>query len=156
MKNLILELNPIVRDVKHYFNFLFTKGYRIRDAKVSFLSSYNWSIDLESSKCAIRIWCDQFAVFVVFAPLGTVINRQLDIRALIYYFTKRELFIGKFDDALMSRESQMKQLARLVEENLEKIESYFDADVFPEFSDEILRAVQEYIVRYMKKYIPGF
>lgn len=159
MMNKLYEFNPIIKDIRNHFGFLFDKGYKIRSAHVPFLGIGDWEIVLESSECLIKLYTDRSTIFLVFAPVDSKIDNRLGIETIIYYITKK--FVGRFYGDIYKkgdddRKKQFSELADLLKEYLDQITPYFGIDEYQKHKDELFTAQKEYLNRWMKTYIPGF
>jgi hypothetical protein len=154
--NPLMNLNPVLRDIKHYFGFLFDNGYQIRDKDIGFLAARNWEVILESPECLIKIFSDQYEVFLVFSPVNVDIDNRLGIKSLIYYLSKGQKFIGKFEGDYKDRKKQLERLASLLKEYIDQITPYFENYEFQRYKSDLLKAQQEYYDIYIRKYMLGF
>lgn len=92
--NILDKLNPVLRDMHRNFDFLLSKGYKIRTTDLRGRGMLFWSIVFESPKCLIHIYKATEEVFLAFAPLNAVdiydrnrIGDLIDIHAMIFYLT---------------------------------------------------------------------
>jgi hypothetical protein len=149
--------NPILSYIERDFGFLFDKGFRIRDANVSFWSTRSWEVTFESPKYIIIVYCDQHGVVLVLAPFGEIVEYDLRIEAILYYLSKGKNFVGRFEgDFYKDKRGQIERLAGLLKENIDQILPCFEINQFKEHKDELLKAAMEYNRRYMSKYVAGF
>ena len=155
MKN-IFKLNPILREIKHYFSFLFERGYWIQDTRVAFLAARNWEVIFELSECRIKVFSDQFTIFIAFAPAGDKFDNRLCIESIIYFLTKGQKFLGKFEGDYRDTKRQLKWQAELLKEYLDQITPYLGKDEFPRYKNDFVEAQEKYLNIFMKRYVVGF
>ena len=143
MKKLVLSF--ILRDIKHYFGFLFERGYKIRDAEYVPEKLGNWGVDLESSTCNIQMYSDRTVLFLVFIPLNRDRKNGISIEAMIYFLTEGREFIGdlKGHYTSWSKKDQYERLASLVKAYIDQIEPYFGNE-FQTYKDDLLAAQKKY------------
>ena len=118
----------ILEDVKHYFGFLFEKGYQVREIRYS--GKAFWHVILESSRSYMRIDCDQYFVSVMFDPEKINRTNQIGLGTLIYYLSKGQQFVGYFEgNPAWGKNKQMERLASLLRQYHDQIAPLFDRDV---------------------------
>jgi len=154
MKNLRMS-NPILKDINQYFGVLYDNNFQIRDVNIKFLESRDWEVTFESPSCLIKIYSDQFEIFIVFAPTNHQMDNRLGIASIIYYLSKGQKFIGKFNGNYRNRKEQLEWLATLLKEYITQITPFFEKGNFEKYHDELLVAQKEYYNLYVKKYVPG-
>src|SRR5262245_50417503 len=107
----------IVDDIRHYFGFLFDKGYQIREVRYFPKSFGNWYVLLESSKYFIRVDCDRSYISVLFDPEKANGRNQLGLESLIYYLSRGQRFVGYFEgNPAWGKKKQLEQLSSLLHE----------------------------------------
>ncbi len=144
--------NPILGYIEKYFDFLFDRGFKIREANVSYWSTRSWDVTFESQDYIIKVFCDQHGVFLVFAPFGEPINYNMNIESVIYYLSKGKTFIGKFEgDPFRDKKGQIERLANLLKENIDQILPCFEINWFREHVGELLKAEKEWAGIYMRR-----
>jgi len=145
----------IAKDIKHYFGFLFDKGYKIRDIQYFRESFGNWRVVLESPICLIIISQDRNAIFVSFSSASAGMKKQIGIRAMIYFLSQKQNFIGDFNGNLFwGKKKQFERLAGLVKEYIDQITPFFGSD-FKKYQAELLVAQKEYNNLLLRRYIDG-
>ncbi len=152
------KLNPIIRDIQHYFGFLFDRGFEIQESKVGLIWPLNWSLMLRSEReqCDIRIWSDRDEIFLAFRRIYAPSDKWMGLEPTIYYLSKGQTFVGKFEGNLHDRKGQLARLSILLREHIDQILPEFQAVNYSRHHDELLRAGEEYLEMFMKKYVPGW
>jgi hypothetical protein len=158
------KLNPVRKEIEHYFGFLFDMGFKFRDTNFAgHEGMIGWEVILESSKCLIYMYQERSEIHLTFAPLnahnaitmniGIGINDQIDIKTMIFYLSKGQNFIDIFDDDVYrSRKKQFEALANLVKEHIDQITPYFRNYEFRLYQSEMLKAQKEYNRFLMRKH----
>jgi len=155
------KFNPVIRDIKKYFNFLFDQGYTIRYINFKQHRMIFWNVILESPKCIIHIFQDRNEIFVNMAPCKafTIHNEirlldQIAIQSMVYYISKGKKFIGIYEkEFYRDRKNQFRLLANLLKEYLDQITPYFGNYEFQQNQEALLLAQKEYNDLLIKKYV---
>ncbi|HUH96486.1 MAG TPA: hypothetical protein VLZ89_03950 [Anaerolineales bacterium] len=148
------SLDPILKEIYTYFDFLFAKGYRIKEAKT--LSMGSWKITLDSPDMSIDIFNDQGEINLLFSPTNNSDYRnQFGIRTIIDYLSHGKSHIGKFERHLFgNRKKRLQMLAGLLAEYLDQITPCF-GDNFQKNKPGLFLAREErndiFMERYMRK-----
>ncbi len=146
------KLDPILRDIEHYFGFLFDKGYKIYHVKE--LPMGDWEVVLESLDNSIVIYSDHGEINLAFTPIDSDIKNQVGIRAMIYFLSGEQNFIGRYDKNIASnRQKIFEKLAGLVKEYKDQITPYFGKD-FEKYRPELILARKKYNDIFIDRYIP--
>jgi hypothetical protein len=153
MKNKKLE--PVLRDIELYFQFIFDKGYKIRYVKE--LPMGDWEVCLESPNNLIIIGNEQGKITLASSPLSVELVREnlFSLEAIVYFLSKGQKFIGKFEGNLFyrGRKAQFNRLSDLLEEYINQIVLYFGSD-FENHKSNLVSARNKYFNQYLDKYIP--
>lgn len=145
-------INPILADIEYYFGFLFNLGYQIQETDITFWSDRNWSATFESPACVIKIYCDQWEVCLVFAPVGLPVDHRFDIEPIIYYLSNKQNNIERPEhDFYKDRKKQLRRLAELLKKHINQIIPYFEVNEFQKYKSELLAASKEYGLIYMRR-----
>jgi hypothetical protein len=145
-------MNPLMKDIRHYFGFLFDKGYKIRESNIPFWSNRGWSVVFESAECLIEIYYDSGEVFLVFSPTNVVFNNHIDIRAMIYYLSNGKNIIRRHDYAFYKdRKKQLDWMSYLLRTYIDEISPCFINREFGLHKNEILAASKEYSLIYWRR-----
>ena len=155
------KFNPVIRDIKKYFNFLFDQGYTIRYVNFKQHRMIFWNVVLESPKCIIHIFQERNDIYLNLAPLNAIsihdeigIQDQIGIKSLVYYISKGKRFIGLYEkDFYRDRRRQFRLLADLLKEYLDQITPYFGNYEFRQNQGALLLAQKEYNDLLIKKYV---
>jgi hypothetical protein len=134
----------IVEDIRHYFGFLFDKGYTIREVRYFRESFGNWYILLEASKYFLRIDCDRSYISVLLDPEKENGRQQIGLETLIYYLSKGKHFVGYLEgNPAWGKNKQLERLAGLLREYHDQIIRLFEIDS-QSLRDELSQAQKEY------------
>jgi hypothetical protein len=155
------KLNPIRRDIEHFFSFLFEMGYSFRYTDFNGRGMLLWEVVFESSECLIHIFKERSDIFLVFAPLNAIsmnndirINDEIAIEPMIYYVSKGEKFIGLFEaNIYRNRKKLLGALADLLKEYIDQITPYFENYKFRLCQNDLLAAQREYNNLLVKRYV---
>ncbi|MBE0681576.1 MAG: hypothetical protein IH589_06650 [Anaerolineales bacterium] len=142
------ELNFVVRDIKHYFGFLFEKGYKICSAYYAYQHFGNWGIQLESQDCVIFIVQDRFEISISFSPVfeSRDYNHQIGLQTMIYFLSKGKNFVGSFNgNHFWNKKRQFERMAVLLNEYLDQIVPYFGKNLYYESKVEFVDAYMDYV-----------
>jgi hypothetical protein len=141
-----IEKASISRDAKAYFGFLLDRGYRI--SNVEYVSHYlaGWHCRLDSADDTLSIVLDEQSLPVLaFGKDKTDKRYQIYLQAMIYYLSRREVFIGVSHDHYSERRSRVfKDTARLLRTYLEQIENYLRDD-FESTKDRLSEFQEQYL-----------
>jgi hypothetical protein len=138
-----IQRNFVLKNIQHYFEFLFEKGYKIRETKYG-----HKYIKLESKDCVISIIKDRGEILVSFSPVfgsdDDYNNNQIGLEAMMYYLSQGKNYISYAERTrVKSEKEQYKRLANLLKEHTDKIASYFGHAYF-EYRDELKKAEKTY------------
>lgn len=159
--NILHNINPVIRDIKKYFSFLFDQGYTIRYASFKQHGMIFWNVILESPKCLIHIFQERNEIHLSIAPPDAISSHnelrkadQVGIKSIVYYISKGQRFIGLYEDNYyQDRKKQFKDLADLLEDYLDQITPYFGNYEFRQNQGALLLAQKEYSDLLIKKYV---
>ena len=134
----------IVEDIRHYFGFLFDKGYKVREVRYFPESFGNWYVLLESSKYFIRIDYDRSYISILFDPEKANGRHQIGLETLIYYLSKGKHFVGYFEgNPAWGKNKQLERLAGLLSEYHDQIARLFETG-FQRFREDLSPAQKKY------------
>ena len=141
-RGVILEkIDSVLKDINRYFGFLFERGYKLRSADEYPRLNGNWIVVLESQVCVIHFICDRDAILISFGPLYFERDYRIGIKAMVYFISKGEHFVGAFQGNLFwNRQKQFKELSILLRDYIDRIEPYF-GNGFEKYKEELM-AVQ--------------
>jgi hypothetical protein len=140
------RIDTVLKDINRYFGFLFERGYKLRSADDYPRVNGNWIVVLESQACVIHITSDRDSIVVDFGPifLERVGQYRIGIKAMVYYISKGQHFVGTFDEnSFWNRQKQYKELAGLLKDYIDQIEPYF-GNGFEKYKDELISAQKKY------------
>ncbi len=144
----------VLRDIGYYFQFAFEKGYELRYIKELYME--DWEVCLESPDNLIIIGNEQGKISLLFSPLSFEIIREnmFSIEAVIYFLSKEQKFIGKFEGKLFhqGRKAQLNRLSGLLEDYIDQITPYFGSD-FENYKEGLKSTRNKYFNLYLDKYI---
>jgi hypothetical protein len=144
-------MHPLMREIRHYFKFLFDRGYKIRESDIPQFPSRYWLVVFESAECLIEMRYDQGEVFLSFCPDMGGCQYRYDIRAMIFYLSKGKNIIRQQDEAFYkSRKKQLDWIAYLLNSYIDKIVPCFTHE-FATHKTEILAASKEYFLIYSRR-----
>jgi hypothetical protein len=161
LKGIFNKLNPVRKDIEHYFSFLFDKGFKFRYTNFAVhVGMISWEVILESSSCIIYLYEERGEVRLTFAPLSAInsnngieIKDQIGIQTMIYYLSKGENFIDLFDsDFYTDRQKQFMELANLLKEYVDQITPCFRNYEFRLYQSEMKAAQKDYNNLLMRKH----
>jgi hypothetical protein len=116
------NLYCITKDVKKYFGFLFDEDYIITRTHYSYQHFGNWAVTFESQGCRIELVQYRLELLLALAPRKVDSREGFSLRAMIYFITKGEIFIGFFEgNHSWGKRKQFERLANLLEEYHDKI-----------------------------------
>jgi len=124
------KVDFIIKNIEHYFGFLFDRGYKIRHAEYSPQFNGNWVVELESSNCVIYITKDRNDLLLEFSSLRDRNPRnRIVIEKMIYLLSNGQTIIEPFKGNLAwGKKKQFERLSSLLREYIDQITSYFGAD----------------------------
>ena len=138
------KLKSIQKDIRHYFSFLFDRGYKIVNSFYDAQNFGNWIITLEALECIIEITNDRDELLITFASIQER-NNSIGLKPMIYFLTQGENFIGPYKGNLSwGKKKQYQQLANLLEKYIDQIEPYFRND-FRKHKANLIIAGKEYV-----------
>ncbi|MBI5840800.1 MAG: hypothetical protein HZB19_11925 [Chloroflexi bacterium] len=145
------KLDPILRDIKHYFQFLFDKGYKIHCVKE--LSMGDWQVILALDNCGIVIFSDQGEISALFSPVDSNMKYRVGLEGMIYFLSHEQIFIGKLEKNFFNaRRKRFETLASLLEQYIDQITPYFGKD-YEKYKHELMSIQRKYLDIYLDKYI---
>jgi hypothetical protein len=147
-----LALNPIVKRVIRYFDFLIDRGFEVRNVS-SFLESFgNWFVEFESPDCFLVIFSDRDEVLVTMYPVKTDRNIVTDLGFMVWFLSNGQVFIGSDEGALVGgAKNQLERSARLLEEYIDRIVPYFGQG-FEKNNEDIMAATKKFDAFQLEKY----
>ncbi len=146
------KMDIVLRDIKHYFHFLFERGYKIYSVKE--LPMEDWQITLALDNTGIVIYSDQGAIGVLFSPVDSNMTYRVGLEGMIYFLSQGQIFIGKSEKYFFNaRRKSFERLASLLKEYIDQITPYFGSD-YEKYRHELTLAQQKYLDIYLDKYIP--
>lgn len=153
---LVDALNPVLRDIRHFFGFLYNRGFDIQQSQVGMFWPPNWVVifSSEAEQCLIKIWSDRDTIYLAFGTNHAPFDNRMGLEPIIYYLSQGETFPGMFEGNAHDRKGQLARLSVLLKEHIDQILPYFRPAVFPKYHDELLLAQQQYLEIFMKKYVP--
>lgn len=140
-----MKPDSLIKDVKHYFEFLYNKGYKIRYADHPSQFSGNWVVELESSDCIIYITSEQDYLHLAFSPVKNADRKKrFSIGTMIYFLSGGNNFMGPFEgNTFWGKKKQFTRLAGLLKEYIDQITPCFGED-FEKYKSDILCAEEKY------------
>lgn len=147
------KLDSLQDEIRRYFGFLFSKGYKFRDSRYFREESGNWFIELESPDLFVQIYCDRAEILISFSP---AIDRsfRIGLKPMIYFLTGGQIFIGAFEGNLFWRKKkQFESLADLLKDYFNQISIFLGPD-FYKYKSEIIAAGNNYMAQTVVDYPP--
>jgi hypothetical protein len=137
------EMDPIIRDIEHYFEFLDNIEYKIIDA-VKYPKAFgNWKVVFESPYCIMEIYSDRNEINLIFSPIIDR-NSRIEIRSMIFFLSQEQNFIGSYRGNLFwGKSKQYERLAKLLEEYINQITPFFGEN-FEKYKDDLFLAQKKY------------
>ena len=122
------EKSAILKDMEHYFGYLYERGFKIRAIEYSPQFNANWMAKLESSKYAIYITSDRNHILLECSPLpDNDVRKRISIEKLIYILSEGRDIIAPFKGNLAwGRKKQLERFSKLLNKYIEQITTYFD------------------------------
>ena len=146
------EETTISEDVKHYFGFLFNRGFSIHSVK--YIKQYMgyWEIVLKSIDCLIQISNDRGEISLYLRP-NFEENNQIwfSINVVVFYLSKGKNFIGLFEGDLRDQNKQFQRLAQILGDYLDEIIPIMSKD-FITRKKNLLEATKVVDQLYIEKY----
>jgi hypothetical protein len=138
------KIESILKEVRQYFGFLYDIGYQIQTADYYPEAFGNWNVVLVSKECILEICKDRSEILVYFIPLNGDKRYKIGLKAMIYYLTHGQKFIGLFEGNLFwERKKQFEELANLLKEYIGQSAPYFGNN-FYEHREELLSAQRKH------------
>lgn len=142
----------VIRNIKRYFSFLFSNGYRARDIWCSIPSLRAWNVILESSDCLIIIAMDRDELFLSFAPLDSDSTDRICLEAMIYFLSHEKVFVVAVDkNSVQNKTSQFEKMSSLLKDYHDHIVPYFGRD-FSKYREELFGVQKRYNDRLLSWY----
>ena len=146
------KLDSIIKDIEYYFRFLFDKGYKVHHMKE--LPMGDWEVVFASLDNSIVIYSDHSEINLAFAPIDSDVKNQIGIRAMIYFSSHEQNFIGRYDKDILTNQKEMfVKLSSLLKEYMDQIIPYCGKD-FEKYRYEIILARKKYNDIFIDRYIP--
>jgi hypothetical protein len=145
-------LNTILKDIHRSFEFLFQRGYRVRDAYWN--HNYpDWCVQLESKDCIIWMYWGRSQLFIYFTPIfASQPEKRIMLEMMVYYLSNEELFTdntpGNFRGG---RRKQLERAADSLKRYIDQIESCFSKN-YNEFLNDFADLMRRYYMRTSPKY----
>ena len=118
----------ILKDIKHYFDFLDGQGFKISSAEYSPLYMGNWYVKFESAYYCIYITNDRSDIILEFisAQKPQVPKNRISIEMMIYLVSNGHNSPTHFKgNRALGKKKQLERLANLLAEYLNPITQYF-------------------------------
>jgi hypothetical protein len=132
------KIKSILNEVNRYFDFLYDINYQVQRADYYPEAFGNWNVVLASKECILEICKDRSEILVYFIPLNGDRRYKIGLKAMVYYLTQEQKFIGLFEGSLFwEKKRQFKELANLLKEYLSQSAPYFGNN-FHEYREELL------------------
>ena len=156
------KLNPVHKQIKQNFHFLFDSGYEIKCSNFKQHGMTFWRVLLESPRCLIQIYQDRNELFITFAPRNALritegdfyLSDQIGLEIIIFYLFKGEKAIGLFEKWFYDDiRIQYRFLADLLKTYLDQIEPLFDTYEFSMNKYDLHLATKDYNNFIIKRYI---
>ena len=116
-------------DIEHYFGFLFSNGYKIRE--LHFLTTGgDWQVILESEFHLIKLFTDRGSLGLEFLPEKTNLHYEIDLGTLIYYMSEGKVFFGYYEgNPRRDKKKQFQRISGTLKEYLARITSFLKTDL---------------------------
>jgi len=156
--NIIEKLDPDIQRTRKHFDFLFSKGYKIKC--YSFMKY--WAVVLEGPICLICLREDRGEFLLSFGPKNSLqfikkqfyLQDQIFIQSMIYYVSGKEKVIGMFtNDFYKDSDDQLFFLSHLVKKYHDQIIPYFGSYEFIQNKEKLYQVSREYGELVREKYI---
>ena len=153
MKN--KKLDSVHKEISRYFEFLFDKGYKIRDSEYSPQHFGNWRVTLDSPECVIEIYCDRNELSIAFGSSDVNRKGRIGLEPMIYFLSREQNFIGSYKgNFFWGKKKQFKRLASLLKEYINQITPYFGND-FQKHEIDLMFAQNKYNLSAVERYTPN-
>jgi hypothetical protein len=116
-------------NIEHYFGFLFSNGYNIRE--LHFLTAFgDWQVILESETHLIKLYTDRGSIGLEFLPEKTNLHYGIDFGTLIYYLSQRKVFFGYYEgNPRRDKKKQLQRISGTLKEYHARITSFLNTDL---------------------------
>lgn len=146
------KLDPILRDIEYYFQFLFERGYKVYSIKE--LSMGDWQVTLALDNLGIVIYSDQGDIGIIFTPIDSDMTYRVGLEGMIYFLSQGRIFVGKLEKHFFNaRRKRFEKLASLLKEYIDQITPYFEKD-YEKYKHELMLIQQKYLDIYLDRYVP--
>ncbi len=146
------DLEPILRDIKTDFHFLFDAGYQIHNAKL--LPMGDWQVTLALGNFGIVIYSDRGTIDIIFSPIDSNMRYRVGLAAMVYLLSDRQVFLGEpARSRFKRRRKDFRRLADLLQEYIDRITPYFGSD-YEKYEHELTLLQQECLFRFLDEYLP--
>jgi hypothetical protein len=125
------RLGFVLKDIRHYFGFLFEKGFEIRKTDYSEKSFGNWSVRLETRECVILIIQDrlELQVGIVAQPAPEHLRHFADLATLVYRLSDGKVMVEPFRGNLSwGKKRQFERLSNLLRDHIDEILAWCGAN----------------------------
>jgi hypothetical protein len=147
-----LALNPIVKRVIRYFDFLIDRGFEVSNTSSFFESFGNWFVEFESPDCFLIIFSDRDEVLVSMYPIKTDRNIVTDLGFMVYFLSNGQVIISPEKGNLVGgAKKQLERSARLLEEYIDRIVPYFGQG-YEKNKEELMAATKKFDAIQLERY----
>jgi hypothetical protein len=115
------ELQKIKQDVKKHFEFLFDSGFHFYSAKYQKEHMRYWEIILRSKGLLVKIYDDRGEIMMSAISARSKDGSWYGLGTLVYFITKGEYFIGRYEGNLLDKDSQMQRLSEILRKYVDEI-----------------------------------
>ncbi|SRR5258706_668403 len=138
------KTESILIEARNYFAFLFEMGYQVQSINYYPQTFGNWNIVLASKESILEICEDRSEILVYFIPLNRDRRYKIGLKAMIYYLTQGQKFIGVFEGNLFwKKKKQLEETANLLKDYISQSVPYFGNN-FQDYREELLSAQRKY------------
>jgi hypothetical protein len=114
----------VIADIKHYFGFLFERGFRIRSIRHD---AGSWIVGLESQDILIDITNDRGEILLSAGNRDCKEKDEkdemcfFDIGTLVFYISEGKIFVESFSGDLREKDKQFQRLAKILADYIDEI-----------------------------------